>query len=253
MSRFTPEMRALDWLVARPIAHRGLHDARQHVVENTASAFAGAIAGDYAIECDLQLSSDGEAIVYHDETLDRLSNGTGLILRHSVAQLRKVPFKQGRDHIQTLDELLEQVGGRVPLVIELKSTWNGSTDLATRALKILEPYAGPYALMSFDPDLVAAVAELSPNTVRGITADRAVDDYYRAIPLNRRLEMRFLSHLAKTRPHFASFAFRELPFAPIQNYRAAGFPVITWTIRSAAEAAMARRYSDQITFEGFAA
>jgi glycerophosphoryl diester phosphodiesterase len=251
--RFTPEMRALSWLTARPIAHRGLHTAERGVIENTSSAFAAAIAGHYAIECDLQLSSDGEAMVYHDETLDRLSEGRGLLIQHTSAQLKTIRFKKSADRMQTLAELLEQVNGRVPLIIELKSHWNRDVALAERALKVLENYAGPYALMSFDPDLLQAVAELSPRTVRGITADRAVDSYYNALPLARRLEMRFLSHLPRTRPHFASFYFRDLPYAPIQNFRAAGLPVITWTIRSEAEAAAASRYGDQITFEGFAA
>ncbi len=251
--RFTPEMRALHWLVARPIAHRGLHDVTTGIIENTSSSFSAAIAGNYAIECDLQLSVDGEAMVYHDETLDRLSEGTGLLIKQSSRALQKIPFKQSKDHIQQLSELLDQVQGKVPLVIELKSHWDGNTALALRALKVLEQYTGPYALMSFDPDLIAAVAELSPQTVRGITADRAVDAYYDALPLARRLEMRTLSHLPRTKPHFASFYFRELPFAPIQQFRAAGLPVITWTVRNPAEAAQARRYSDQITFEGFVA
>jgi glycerophosphoryl diester phosphodiesterase len=249
--RFTPEMRALSWLTARPIAHRGLHAADRGVIENTSSAFAAAISGNYAIECDLQLSSDGEAMVYHDETLDRLSEGRGLLIQHTAAQLKAIGFKTSADRMQTLADLLEQVNGRVPLIIELKSHWNRDVALAQRALKVLQNYAGAYALMSFDPDLLQAVAELSPRTVRGITADRAVDTYYNALPLARRLEMRFLSHLPRTRPNFASFYFRELPYPPIQNFRAAGLPVITWTIRSAAEAAAASRYGDQITFEGF--
>ena len=149
--------------------------------------------------------------------------------------------------------LLEQVNGKVPLVIELKSHWDGDETLALRALKVLEDYDGPYCLMSFDPDAIAAVATYSPSTVRGIVADRTVDSYYNSLPLRRRLEMRSFSHLTRTRPHFVSYYFRDLPFAPVQRIRAAGYPVITWTIRSEEQARVARRYSDQITFEGYAA
>jgi glycerophosphoryl diester phosphodiesterase len=251
--RFTPQMRRLDWLVARPIAHRGLHDRTKGIVENSTSAFAAAMAGQYAIECDLQLSGDGEAMVFHDEVLDRLTGATGLVKARATAELKRLPLIGGTDHMQTLAELLEQVAGTVPLVIELKSHWDGDTALAMRALKVLEPYGGPYALMSFDPDLVEALAVLSPRTVRGITADKAVDPYYSFLPVARRIELRTLSHLPRSLPHFASVYFRDLPHAPVQVLRAAGLPVITWTIRNPAEQAEAMRYCDQVTFEGYRA
>jgi glycerophosphoryl diester phosphodiesterase len=249
--RFTPQLRDLSWLVARPIAHRGLHDVSENILENTESAFAAAIKHNYAIECDLQLTADGEAMVFHDETLDRLTTQKGWVRDFATRELQAANFKTGQDHMQTLDELLDQVYGQVTLVIELKSHFDSDTRLATRAVEVLANYTGPYCLMSFDPDMVAAVAALSPGTVRGITADRTVDAYYNTLPLSRRLAMRNFSHLEKTRPHFVSYAFEELPFAPVTEIHRAGHPVISWTIRSEQEAALARRYSDQITFEGF--
>lgn len=249
--RFSPQLRDLSWLVARPIAHRGLHRVSKNIVENSESAFAAAIKHNYAIECDLQLSCDGEAIVFHDETIDRLTTRNGWVRDFTTSELKTIDFKIGKDRMQTLDELLDQVYGQVTLVIELKSHFDGDTRLAVRALEILSHYDGAYCLMSFDPDMVAAVASLSPGTVRGITADRTVDAYYNNLSLPRRLAMRNFSHLEKTKPHFVSYAFRELPFAPVTEIHKAGHPVISWTIRSEAEAAIARRFSDQITFEGF--
>lgn len=253
MMRFTPQMRALDWLVARPIAHRGLHKKTEGIIENTASAFAGAIAGDYAIECDLQITAEGEAVVFHDEKLDRLADASGLVKSHTVKHLQKIAIKNSKDKMQTLGELLGQVDGKVPLVIELKSHWDGEEALALRALKVLESYSGPYCLMSFDPDLVVTVAEHSPATLRGITADRTVHPGYNQLPVSRRLDMQLFRHLEYTRPHFVSFYFRDLPYAPVQAIRAAGHPIISWTIRNKEQEAIARRYSDQITFEGYAA
>ena len=244
---------ALGWLVARPIAHRGLHDKAKGVIENTESAFAAAIRHAYAIECDLQMTGDGEAVVFHDETLDRVTTDSGPVRGRSAAELRRVAFKAGRDRIQTLAELLEQVDGRVPLVIELKSHWDGDVALAARALAVLAAYRGPYGLMSFDPDLVEALRRRSPATVRGIAADRAADPYYEFLPPDRLLELRGFAHLARTEPHFISFDYRELPFAPVTEFREAGNPVITWTIKSPEAAVQARRYCDQITFEGFLA
>jgi glycerophosphoryl diester phosphodiesterase len=253
MTRFTPQMRALDWLTARPIAHRGLHKVSSGIVENTESAFAGAIIRTYGIECDLQLTADGEAIVFHDETLERVTERTGWVKNVSSRELKLVKFKHGTDRIQTLSELLEQVDGRASLVIELKSHFDGNTALATRALEVLANYTGAHCLMSFDPDMISAVAAQSPNTVRGITADRTTDPYYRMLPFARRMNMRHFEHLEKTRPHFISYHYRDLPFAPVQAIRAAGHPVITWTIRSKEEERQALRYSDQVTFEGYEA
>jgi glycerophosphoryl diester phosphodiesterase len=253
MMRVSPQLRDLSWLVARPIAHRGLHDKSKGVLENTESAFAAAIRGNYTIECDLQVTREGKAVVFHDETLERLTEAEGLAKLRTVKELKSLAYRVGNDRMQTLQELLEQVNGKVPLVIELKSHWDGDETLALQALKVLEDYDGPYCLMSFDPDAIAAVATYSPSTVRGIVADRTVDSYYNSLPLGRRLEMRSFSHLTRTRPHFVSYYFRDLPFAPVQRIRAAGYPVITWTIRSEEQARVARRYSDQITFEGYAA
>jgi glycerophosphoryl diester phosphodiesterase len=243
----------LDWLMARPIAHRGLHDKARGIIENTASAFAGAIAGNYAIECDLQISADGEAVVFHDETLDRLTEATGLVKSQTVPELQKITIKHSTDRIQTLAELLQQVDGKVPLVIELKSHWDGDVALALRALRVLENYRGHYCLMSFDQDLVAAVAEHSPSTIRGITADRTTDPDYDALPLERRLDMQQFRHIDKTKPHFVSFYFRDLPYAPVQKLRDAGLSIVTWTIRSKEEETLALMHSDQVTFEGYAA
>jgi glycerophosphoryl diester phosphodiesterase len=251
--RFTRELRRLDWLVARPIAHRGYHDRSKGVIENTEPAFAAAIAADYGIECDLQLSRDGEAMVFHDDTLDRVTETSGPVKALSAVELGKIAFKNTRAKMQNLDALLTQVAGRVPLAIEIKSQWDGDMRLAARALEVLEPYSGAYALMSFDPDVVAYLREMSPMTVRGMVADRTTDVYYAHLPLARRLEMRSFSHAMRTQPHFVSFCAVELPFQPIGHLRAAGLPIISWTIRKPEQVAHARRYSDQITFEGFAA
>lgn len=249
--RFTPQLRALDWLVARPIAHRGLHTKSKGIIENTAGAFEAAIKGDYAIECDVQLTADGEAIVFHDDDLDRLTEAKGPVKALTAQALQKVKLNATSDRMQTLAELLEQVDGRATLVIELKSLWDGDEALAKRALQVLENYEGPYCLMSFDPDVIACLCALSPQTVRGIVADRTTDPYYNALPVAKRHSMRTFAHLAETQPHFVSYYWRELPFEPVTEIRNAGHPVITWTLRSKEEASQALRHCDQVTFEGY--
>jgi glycerophosphoryl diester phosphodiesterase len=243
----------LKWLVARPIAHRGLHDASKAIIENTASAFSAAISHSYTIECDLQLAADGEAMVFHDDTLDRLTTQQGALIEFTARDLHEVPFKLGKHRMQTFAQLLQQVDGQVPLVIELKSHWNGNDALARRALEVLKDYKGHHALMSFDPDLVAAVATRSPETLRGITADGVTDPEYDMLPEARRLELKTMSHLPRTRPHFVSFAYIDLPHAPVSALRAQGHPIISWTIKSPAQEEVALRHSDQVTFEGYLA
>lgn len=249
----SPALRQLDWLTARPIAHRGLHDAKNAIIENTRSAFARAIAQNYAIECDLQVTGDGEAVVFHDETLDRLMQAEGHVADHAAADLQSMAFKAGSDHIQTLAELLGQVRGRVPLVIELKSLWDGNEALARRAVAVVANYDGPLCFMSFDPGVVAAVRRLAPDIIRGIVADSFTHEEYNLLPEAERLRLRELAHLGQTQPDFISYYWRELPFPTVTRFREAGHPVICWTIRSEAEALTARRVSDQITFEGFLA
>jgi glycerophosphoryl diester phosphodiesterase len=247
--RFTPQMRKLAWLVQRPIAHRGLHG--HGVAENSSAAFAAAIAHQYSIECDIQITSDGEAVVFHDDTLQRMTGTKGRVAEISSANLRKLKLHGTDNTIPTLGDVLDQVAGQVTLVIEIKSHWNGRPELALRALDILKSYEGPVALMSFDPAIIKVLAHESPHTVRGIVADRVVDPYYQSLAVQGRINLRNFLHLHESSPHFISYDANGLPFEPVQQIRNAGFPVLTWTIRDQVTAKQARRYADQITFEGF--
>lgn len=251
--RWSPALRHLDWLTARPIAHRGLHDAQKRIVENTESAFAAAIDANYAIECDLQISRDGEALVFHDETLDRLMEDKGLLCDRTADELKAMRFRSASDHVQSLSELLMQVQGRVPLVIELKSIWDGNEALARRAVEAIKDYDGAFAFMSFDPRMMAAVRALAPDMVRGIVADRVTHPDYDILPVKERFRLRELEHIEDTQPDFISYHWRDLPYPPVTQFRQTGRPVICWTIRSKEDAAAARHYADQITFEGFRA
>lgn len=241
------------WLTARPIAHRGLHDWRSGVVENTLGACRAAMDGDYAIECDLQITRDGEAVLFHDDTLDRVMKTSGRVKDHTVAELQQMPYRHSTERIPTLAELLALVGGKVPLVIELKPQWDRDLALTRRAIEVLKGYRGPHCLMSFDPDVVEAVRKLSPETVRGFISDRAFDSFYNALPERYRRELRTLSCLPRMDPHFISVDADELPWAPVDELRKAGMPVISWTIRSPEQDRIARRYTDQVTFEGYLA
>ena len=125
-------MRAPDWLTARPVAHRGLHDRISGIIENMPGAAQAAIDGNFSIECDIQLSADGEAMVHHDDALGRLTDGSGRLADLSASELKAVSFKATGDRMLTLGELCQRVAGRTALVIELKSHDDGDLRLARR-------------------------------------------------------------------------------------------------------------------------
>jgi glycerophosphoryl diester phosphodiesterase len=246
-------MPGLDWLTARPVAHRGLHNAAAGVIENTASAFRAAIDGGFSIETDLQISADGEAMVHHDFVLGRLTLGSRLLAAMTAAGLREVPFKDTSDRIMTLGELCDFVAGRVPLVIELKSRFDGDLRLVTRAAEVLKNYAGPAALMSFDPKRIAALREIAPGLSRGIVAERHYEDNeWRALTERQKRSLAFLLHAPRTRPHFVAYHVKDLPSpGPWIARNIFGLPLLAWTVRTEEDRQRARTWANQMIFEGF--
>ena len=244
-------MSSLDWLTARPIAHRGLHAAATGVVENTASAFTAAIAGGYGIECDLQISADGEAMVHHDDALGRLTEGSARLAELGAAEIGKVRFKTGSDRILRLGELCDLVAGRALLLLELKSRFDGDLRLAERLAKVVVSYSGPVAAMSFDPDLVEAVREKVPQLTRGIVAERRYSHHeWDRLPASAKLRLAFLLHAPRTRPHFIAYAMKDLPaVAPLIARHVFGRPLLTWTVRNEDDRRRAARWADQMIFE----
>lgn len=242
-------MTRLDWLTARPVAHRGLHSAAGGVIENTASAVTAALAAGFAIEVDLQLSADGEAMVFHDATLDRLTTSHGRLQDYPADALRRIAFVGTADRMMRLADLLVLVAGQTPLVLELKSRWDGDTSLSKRAAAVLGGYTGPVAVMSFDPRLVAAMARLLPHIPRGLVIRRRAP----ASPVSDRLGLwSLILHGVQVRPHFMACRLQDLSWAPtIAARRLLGLPLLAWTVRSTEDQKLALQYADQVIFEGF--
>jgi glycerophosphoryl diester phosphodiesterase len=241
-------MADLDWLIARPVAHRGLHDQKS-VIENTPSAFAAAIAARYGIECDLQISADGEAMVYHDDALGRLTEGCGRLDAATAAELKRVAFKATCDRMITLGELCDLVAGRATLVIELKSRFGGDRRLVSRAASVLSGYRGPAAVMSFDAAQIADLRATGPALPRGMVAEKQGWDQFAATP--KRAIMTF-AHALSARPQFIAYAVRDLPaLLPAAARSVLRLPLLAWTVRSADDQHKAARYADQMIFEGF--
>jgi glycerophosphoryl diester phosphodiesterase len=246
-------MSGIDWLVARPVAHRGLHDGKI-IIENTPAAFAAAIAGRYGIECDLQVTADGEAMVHHDDALGRLTEGNARLDAMTAAQLKRIPLKTGTDRMITLGELCDLTAGRSPLVIELKSHFDRDQRLVTRAADVLSRYRGPAAVMSFDPMQMAALREAAPTLPRGIVAEGR---YYR----NGRQDNSWATatrqvlygeRMLRMRPQFIAYAVKDLPtIMTVVARKFLRLPILAWTVHSAIEWQKAERQADQMIFEGF--
>ena len=246
-------MQAPDWLTARPVAHRGLHDFDRGVIENMPAAAQAAVDANFAIECDIQLTSDGEAMVHHDNALGRLTEGSGALLGMTAAELKAVRFKNTTERMMTLGDLCALVAGRVPLVIEVKSHFDGDRWLVKRMADVLASYSGPAVGMSFDPDQVLALRELIPGRARGIVAEREYTqaEWPEASP-DQRHGMTQLRHAFRTRPHFVAYWVNELPAAaPWIARNIFGLPLLAWTVRTSEQRERAARHADQMIFEGF--
>ena len=240
-----------------PIAHRALHNRAQGRIENSTAAIAAAIDAGYAIEIDLQLSRDGVAMVFHDETLDRLTAQTGLVANRTAAELTEIALTGGPDCIPTLAGVLRQIAGRVPLLIEIKDQTGDMSDsdgrLESAVAADLAGYAGPVALMSFNPHSVARMARLWPSIARGLTTSAydaadwaplpaAICDHLRGIPDYDRTLSSFISHEAA-----------DLARPRVGALRAQGADILCWTIKSEQAEVAARKYAQNITFEQYLA
>lgn len=240
----------------RPIAHRALHDVAQGRPENSTGAIQAAIDAGYGIEIDLQLSSDGQAMVFHDYDLARLTGQSGPIHTRSAAELGQITLTHSADTIPSFAEVLAQVDGQVPLLVELKDQDGamgpnvGPLEQATA--DSIASYSGPIALMSFNPHSVAALAKLAPDVPRGITTSTYAPADWPTIPEARRAELRDIPDFDRVGACFVSHNWRELDTPRIHQIKQT-HPILCWTIRSAAEEAEARKIVDNITFETYPA
>lgn len=233
----------LAWLTRRPIAHRGYHDMNRQRWENTLSAFDAAIARGYAIECDVHLSADGVPVVFHDDSLQRLTGTDGFVHERAAAELAQMRIGGTDDHVPTLAEMLARVRGRAPLLIELKGTQGKDDGLVAAVAGALAGYRGDAAIMSFDHWLIRRFARDAPGIPAGLTACGRGE---------RDLEAHFsmLAHPVS----FVSFGVADLPnpFVSLVRERL-GMPVVTWTVRDEQARQATFAHADQMTFEGFEA
>ena len=227
----------LQALIAKPFAHRGLHGAGR--IENSRAAFDAAIAAGHGIELDVQASADGRAMVFHDSALDRLSTRSGPVCGLVAAELERIRLRDSVETIPTLSETLTLIGGVAPLLIEVKAPRRDARALCAAVASDLSGYRGPVGVMSFNPTVPRWFSRHAPDVLRGLVV---TED---GKPSRGRLKRR----LARwwSRADFLAYDIRDLP-----SPSAKGLPVLTWTVRSKEDRALAARHADQIIYEELA-
>ena len=241
----------------RPIAHRGLHDVADGRPENSVEAARAAIAGGYGIELDVQLSADGQAMVFHDDALDRLTGETGAVRDRTRAELEAITLTDDGGMIPSLDKVLGMVVGKVPLLIEIKDQ-DGAMDpdvgpLEAATCRALQDYKGDAALMSFNPHAVAVCAKLAPDIPRGIVTASYQAMFWPEVPDHVRDTLRDIPDYDRVGACFISHEAADLDRPRVAELKAQGAKILTWTIRSPEAEADARRIVDNVTFEGYLA
>ena len=240
-----------------PIAHRALHDANLGRPENSRSAMRAAIAAGYAIETDIQCSRDGQAMVFHDDVLDRLTDETGPVRDRTAAELAQIRLRDSDECIPTLQEVLALVAGRVPLLIEIKdqSQVLGDCDpvLETALARALQTYTGDVALMSFNPHVVAHLAWLCPHVARGLTTGAFIPGNWPLVPEARLEDVRQIREFDPTKASFLSHKVADLTRPRVLELKAQGAAILCWTVKSAKVERKAREVAQNITFESYLA
>lgn len=245
-------------LFIKPIAHRGLHDEKKGLVENSSGAFLAAINKGYGIECDLRPLQNGQPVVFHDETLKRLLDKEEHLSSLHLSVFNHLRYRVGGEKVLTFVDFLSIVGGRVPILVEVKSNW-GSPDIVflSEIARSSLDYKGPLALMSFDPDVMTVLKELAVEIPRGLISGGYHEDcstIWEDTPLDKYQIMRLadLEDTACVAPSFYAYNVHSISRNTKVRFmrEVKGLPIFSWTVRTRKELEISREYADAPIFEG---
>ena len=241
--------RNIDHLAGYDYAHRGLWN--DELPENSLAAFKNAVGNDFGIELDVHVTADDQLVVFHDDTLDRMCGVSGKVADKTLAELRTLRLKSSDHRIPTFDEFLDVVGGKVPLIIEIKS--NKRNDLLCSLLwERLQRYDGPYCMESFHPACVFELKKHHPNVIRG----QLVMDYFKEDNSKLHPALKWLiTNQAEnflTQPDFVSYRYSDRKtFSNFLVRKFWGLQGVSWTIKSQEEFDQAVKEGWLPIFEGF--
>lgn len=242
-----PRADRVQFLAAQAFAHRGLHGPG--VLENSRAAFQAAIDRGLGIELDIQPAAGGEPFVFHDSVLDRLTDRSGRVADRTAAELDHIRLKGMDETIPRLSAILGQVAGRVPILIEVKTSATSPSAVGVLAMAVrreIEGYRGQVGVMSFNPHIGAWFAEHAPRVARGLVVTEEKDG--RGLG---RIKGRLFRHVAlwRAKPYFLAYDIRDLPSHFAASQRKRGLKLLTWTVRTAQQERTALEHADEIIFE----
>jgi glycerophosphoryl diester phosphodiesterase len=232
------------WLVQTLVAHRGLHNER--IPENSLAAFQNAVDKGYNIELDVQLIADGTVVVFHDETLTRMTGKDGALKSLTKADLKTLTLKNSQEKIPTFEEVLNLVAGKTPIIIEIKNKGKVG-ELEQKVIDLLQNYQGKYAIASFNPKVLAYFKARAPYVLRG-----QLSGSFKWTKMNFIKKWLLKSMWFAKKDELADFIMYEAGALPSPYIHKLGrLPVLTWTVRTQQEYQRVMRYADNIIFEGF--
>ncbi|MES2343797.1 MAG: glycerophosphodiester phosphodiesterase family protein [Pseudomonadota bacterium] len=242
---------AWDFLFHPPVAHRGLWTP-DGAPENSLGAFQAACQAGYGVELDVHLSADGEAVVFHDYSLKRMTGAEGRIKDRTVAELAELRLKDTDERIPTLMETLALIGHRAMVHVELKTPFGEVGPLEQRVHEILIDHAGPTCVIGFNPYSHAWFADRFPGVLRGLDSYAWEDDTPHLSAEQRKAFAR-LEQISIARPHFLAMSLDTVASDIVAKHRAEGMPVVAWTVRKPEQWEAIKEHCDNLIFEGWAA
>jgi len=244
-----------DSFLATPFAHRGLHDLAAGCPENSISAINAAITAGYGIELDVQPSSNGVAMVFHDYDLGRLTPESGPFQMRTSTNLTQIPLNGSKDTVPTLAHVLKIVAGQVPLLVEMKDqdgAMGPNTGHLEQAVATdLQAYGGDVAVMSYNPYSVGHFSKLLPNTPRGIVTGPFHAENWGLLPEKTRARLREIPDFERVDASFITHRVDDLNRPRVSEIKKSGVPILCWTVRDRDTEATARTIADNITFEHY--
>ena len=230
-------------------AHRGYFDNDSDAPENSLPSFEKAVEKGFGIELDVQLSSDGVAMVFHDADLKRVCGVEGKIWEYTAEQLKQLKLFDSDCTMPTLQEAMDFIDGRVPVLVEYKMD-RVDTTVCVKGHEILQNYTGNYLIQSFDPRVVMWYAKNAPQVVRGqLCQEYWKDEKYAGKPLY--LALTYLVSNVVTRPDFISYKHTDKDNIALNICRLMGADTACWTLRSAEEYAAVKGQFDIYIFDSF--
>lgn len=241
---------AWERLFGPPIAHRGLWSP-DGPPENSIAAFRAARDAGFGVELDVQLTADGEAVVFHDTTLARMTGVEGRISDHTADDLGRMTLGGTDETIPTLSDALAHIGSHTMVHIEIKIPYGEVGPLERRVHDIMIDHNGPTCVIGFNPYSHAWFADHFPNVLRGLDSYSYKGADARHLAPELRKQYAELKHVSIAKPHFLALGLDMLPSAKADALRAKGMPVLAWTVRSPDEWARVKDHCDNLIFEGF--